>query len=299
MSSYDAIVIHWPEAAVLGRSERVQQLAHSGFVATLRRYRRGGGKVIWVFHNAQPHERKFLDLTGFAKQVDGIISPSKTGLDVAVKTYPFLDGLPQAIAYIGRYDLTPSTPAAKGAARKELGICPTATVAINCGGIRRFKGLEWPVNAYVDADPDENCLLIVGSGFYKSYVDEITGLAAQSPAIHIRGDGISHAELDLYLQASDIGVFTFSQTLHSSSVVTVRSMDLPVICSRVGSLPEYAAFDDGMVLIDTDEDLLGKVNLTASQWAKKPVPMPPEYDWSNIGENLNSFFNVVLADDDH
>ena len=285
---YSTLIVHWPEAATLGANPLAHRLSNFAWVLRLASFRASGGKVLWVFHNEEPHVKKHLNLSWFASVTDGVLSPSNTGLDIAMTKYPWLTSSPKGVARLGRYTFP---EADEKISRSSLDIPANAKVFITFGNITRYKGLETAIDVFSQLD-SQHVLLIVGYAHDADYLRDIRERSNDIPNVVLISRYVNDSELHALLKLSDAALFTFQRILHSSSVVAARSAGLPVLCPPLGSLPEYAALDPGISLL-AQRPLTDQVREFNFQ-ANGCLPRQEHYDWNHIAAEIEETLQLVI-----
>ena len=240
-----------------------------------------------MYHNRSPHDKKHIDYKHFSRQVDGIISPSKTGLDLCVENYPHLGVVPRAVSRIGRYSAQPAIKS------KKIDMPERRHKLLSFGYIRPYKGLEALIGAIVNTDRDDVLLIVCGQAIDPGYTQNLIKMAANSEKIQFDIGFISDEKLQQYFSQCTAAVFAFGNLLHSSSVVAARSAGLPVLAPAVGSLEEYAELDPGLHTCASP--------VTSSSISEfldvliAPTPDLPDehFGWASIGRNTASLITKI------
>src|SRR5215211_2383190 len=96
---HDLWHLHWPEgnlnSPILARALR----RSAGLLALIQLSRARGTKIIWTIHNLAAHEGRHPKLERwfwhiFIRQLDGYISLSRTGQEMALERFPRLRNIP-------------------------------------------------------------------------------------------------------------------------------------------------------------------------------------------------------------
>ena len=289
--------VHWPEAAAQGSRPWQQKASFNLFLLTLDVFRRRGGKAAWIFHNKLPHSKQDLPMDRFAKRVDVLLSPSHIGLELATQMYPCLGDVPSGVSRLGRYDESYST-APNSTPGEEQKLRDDQTVVINFGHIRRYKGLEDLLSAASSASCEELSVVVIGEVHDADYGKELEALSSTLPNVQLKLGFMDSAELASNLSAADAAVFSFTDVLHSSSLLLARSAGLPVLAPAIGSLPEYAELDSGLHLYEgllTGEDLDNFAEQIGH--AEGHRQFPADLEWTNIGPEIARLLEQVLHSD--
>lgn len=285
---HNALVVHWPESAAQGKHKLIQKFWFSVFLCTLRIYRARGRQVIWVYHNISPHDKKHINYQPFSMLVDGLISPSFTGLDLCKKEFPHLSKVPSAVSRIGRY-VTP--PEAKPV---EIDLPETKHILLSFGYIRPYKGLEQLIDSVIQLDRDDVTLVVCGQAIDHEYTQQLTEVSEKSDKIRFDIGFVSDENLQHYFRHCTAAVFAFSNLLHSSSVIAARSAGLPVLAPAVGSINEYAELDPGLHV--SDSPVTSKcISQFLDNCSISPPGLPEEhFGWDSIGRQTADLIWRVL-----
>jgi len=197
-----------------------------------------GCKVVFVVHNAIPHEKRPGDMlitrTGFG-MADGFIVMSETVRADLLSIRPDADCVltPHPL-----YDVF-GEPADPEVARKALGI--GGRVLLFFGFIRRYKGLHVLIEAMpkiLDRLPDAT-LLIAGE-FYDAkepYLRRIEELGISDSVVVVDGF-IANERVASYFSAADLLVLPYLSATQSGITQIAYVFGTPVVATNVGGLPE-------------------------------------------------------------
>lgn len=290
LAQFDALLVHWPEAAAQGNTKFEQKLSYSLFLLTVKIFRLRGKSVIWVYHNEQPHQKKHISYEKMARHVDGLLSPSEIGLKLAITRHPCLANVPTSVSRIGRY----SNLNHNSKDNQPLSVSDRKHILISFGYIRPYKGLENLINAVNQLERDDTTLIICGHSFDDTYVDQLRKLVVDSDKVKFMVGFLSTEMLDSYLKQATAAVFSFSNILHSSSVVAARSAGLPVLVPAVGSLIEYSEIDPGIYL--SNDPLTSECTAAfIDHYDQTPAELPDEhFSWEKIGAQTAILIRQVI-----
>ena len=214
------------------------------FAVALVLARLRGLRIVWTVHNLYPHEQPYpwvdrvvrLLVCAVAHAV--IVHCHRAGELVAehfgrrddVYVIPhgqFIDPYPNTIS--------------QQEARKALGLSPESFVYVFFGNIRPYKGIETLFDAFTSLD-DPSARLVIAGKLHRSYGGTLPGSANQDPRVLLlakpEGEGIPADEVQVYLNAGDVVVLPFLDTLTSGSAILSLGFGKPVIAPAVGCLPE-------------------------------------------------------------
>jgi D-inositol-3-phosphate glycosyltransferase len=210
-----------------------------GFIARLVRSN-GYTRVVTIFDNVVPHERRFGDklLTKFfVKSIDGALVMTKA---VENDLRQFTDDMPCVISPHPLFD-NYSVPVSRAEAIVRLKLCPSDRFMLFFGFIRGYKGLDLLLKAM-----GEKCIrdlgvkLIVAGEFYedeKPYFDLIHSLGL-GDRITFHSHFISDEEVKYYFSAASLVVQPYRSATQSGVTQVAYHFNKPMIVTNVGGLAE-------------------------------------------------------------
>ena len=204
-------------------------------VAKLNKFTR----IICIADNVIPHEKRPGDklFTKYCfKTVDGFVTMSEKVLQ-DLKT--FTDKPSQQIVH----PLYDNFGAAldKAIARKHLGLKESEQIVLFFGFIRKYKGLDWLLEAMsiLKAKGSKIKLLVAGE-FYedrKVYDDQIEQLGIADSLI-LRTDFIQDSEVRYFLSAADFVIQPYKNATQSGVTPLAYHFEKPMLVTNVGGLPD-------------------------------------------------------------
>lgn len=210
-----------------------------GFIARLVRSN-GYTRVVTIFDNVVPHERRFGDklLTKFfVKSIDGALVMTKA---VENDLRQFTADMPCVISPHPLFD-NYSIPVSRAEAIVRLKLCPSDRFMLFFGFIRGYKGLDLLLRAM-----GEQCIrdlgvkLIVAGEFYedeKPYFDLIHSLGL-GDRITFHSHFISDEEVKYYFSAASLVVQPYRSATQSGVTQVAYHFNKPMIVTNVGGLAE-------------------------------------------------------------
>ena len=117
------------------------------------------------------------------------------------------------------------------------------SVLLFFGYVRPYKGLRFLLRALPEVLKEIEVTLIIAGEFYEEkqlYVDLISSLGLTH---HVRliDQYIPNEEVEIYFSACDVVVCPYSSGTQSGIIQIAYSFHKPVICTRVGGLPEVVS----------------------------------------------------------
>lgn len=193
--------------------------------------------VVYLVHNVLPHEQTAMDtlLTKIAfSPVRKFLVQTKREAAKLKKIIPRADQI--VISPHPVYNLFADKKITKEKARALLGISQTAKVLLFFGFVRKYKGLEYLLDALASLQKMKLVyhLLIVGEfwGDKNEYTDKIrnNGLSQQVTMIDRY---VPNEEVSLYFSASDIFVAPYVGGSQSGALKLAQGFGLPIIATTL------------------------------------------------------------------
>jgi glycosyltransferase involved in cell wall biosynthesis len=274
-----------------------------------------GCRVVFTAHNLLPHEVESVaegdsDESIF-RLVHRVVVHSEDNRQELVQLF----GLPpERIAVIphGSYDLLlPRGRTPKERARAELGLDRDAKVILFFGLIRRYKGLEFLVEAFerLEASHPDALLLIVGEvfrgdaedhAFYSRLVEE----ASRRRNVRCVPRYVPIGDVASYLSAAEIVVLPYAKTYQSGVLFAAYAAGRPVIVTETGGLPETVEDGKtGLVVPPRDSaalaraiaSLLERPSLAEEMGRNAARLADTVYSWDEIAKATVALYESLLG----
>jgi glycosyltransferase involved in cell wall biosynthesis len=290
-----AAILHWPQELIgFGGIRGVGR--YLGFYRRLMDARERGIKIIWVAHNARPHDGGWVSsllMRRFIRAIDGIIHLSRHSHALIDLLYSPPDRIIQAETVHGHYCDVMQTP---------LHSAPPVGALVKLayfGQIRRYKNAE--LLARIAAElPSEVALTISGRRSHEDVAAQIEQIAAAAPNItlDVRRDSLPDVDLESIVDAADGVVLPYQAILNSGAAIFALSRGRPVLAPKTGSLPELqdAVGEDWIQLYDGSLDATILRNF--ADWARKrstrSMPDLAAYSWDRVGRDVAELLDRVI-----
>ncbi len=293
--------VHWPESLLNIRNAASAAFKLSSFLAMIDFVRLRGGRIVWTVHNLRAHdglhpllEAKFY--RRFIPRVDGVISMSETGLNLARKRFPHLRHLPAAVIPHGHY--RDQYPRYEGNARVELDISADARVILFFGEIRAYKNVDALVRAFRNVTDSNALLMIAGRPKSALLGESLAKEAALDNRVRLALQFIEREQVARLFSAADLSVLPYRHILNSGAALLALSLNRPVLVPDLGSMGDLRN-DFGDEWVRTYSGEIGSETLeSALEWASLRDPpicaMPDEYQWERIRSQTVCFYREVL-----
>jgi beta-1,4-mannosyltransferase len=291
-----AAILHWPyEVLGLGGLRGIGRYVE--FRRKLIRARARGTRIIWVAHNAQPHDGGWVSgllMRRFIGMIDGIIHLSHHSRELVDQLYAPPARIVQAETVHGHYlDVleTPVQPATPVGAQVRLGYF---------GQIRRYKNVEL-LARLVSAMPAEVMLGISGRRSHEDVAAQIERIAADAPNIllDIRREPLPDADMERAVDAADGIVLPYQAILNSGAAIFALSRGRPVLAPRTGSLPELQQLvgADWLQLYDGEIDARALRDFAIWLRGRSSSRMPDltALSWDRVSDDIGGLLDAVIT----
>jgi len=291
------VFLHWPNEFFVntGRLEVPKSLVKLAVLHVAKLL--WGTKVVWVAHNAAPHEGTTSNSTlrrWFLRSLDGVVFLSRTSRNVINGLYPEIRKCHSLVTVHSHYRGTAVT-------RDTPFTVPRSDIRlVHFGLVRPYKNIEVLVDV-VSSMPSGFRLLVAGFAADRSLCAALQNKSHAIPhtRLDFRDTPISDAELEAIVDSADAIVLPYKNILTSGAALLALSRNRPVLAPNIGSLPElretvgheWIYLYDGefrqQVLVDFIEWMLG---------TKRSAIAPLDaYELSRIGQDLRGFVETMTA----
>jgi beta-1,4-mannosyltransferase len=300
LMSYDVVIFHWPDEFFGRHSPRgLWKAALKLFLLRFARRARGV-RVIWVAHNAQPHdvEHSVRSARRFVGALDGIVHLSQHSCEIVRRQYDPSPRVRQVITVHGHYRHDAAT-------RPQPFVAPDREVRlVYFGQVRPYKGVEDLVACAAELKDAGLRLKIVGVVQNESAAARVTEMARRAPHIELdlRQQPLSEAELEAEVDAAHGVVLPYRQVLNSGAALYALSRNRPLLAPRQGSLPELQSSVGQQWVRLYDADLTSTVLRDYVDAVRRgpdgtTVDLSA-FDWSGIGEKIKGLLRTLTAADE-
>jgi glycosyltransferase involved in cell wall biosynthesis len=291
----DFILLHWPDEFFVKRGSFGYPKSLAKLVVLQIAKMLWGAKLVWVAHNAAPHDGPPLGSLvrrWFLRSLDGVIFLSHYSRRFILELYPEIrtnDLLVTVHAHYRGTAINGETPCRKP--RGEINL-------LQFGQIRPYKNIEALVEA-VSSTPSGVHLLVAGMVMDRALSRSIEARAQLAPNVTLdfRDSPISEAELEAIVDAADAVVLPYKNILNSGSALFSLSRNRPVLGPNMGSLPELRNSIGSEWVYLYDHEFSRQVLLDFKEWIlntdRGSVAPLDTYDWSRVGLELRSFIGSM------
>ena len=209
------------------------------YMVLLRHLR--GIKTLFVCHNVFPHERfpmdKFLTRKTLDKGSCFIVQSGQDEDDLK----SIISNANYVRAVHPTYNVFKMQNMSKEQARNILGISEDQKILLFFGFVRKYKGLDYLIQAMPEIKKQlNNCKLLVVGDFGDDKADYVSSInkVNVSDVIEIYDDYIPDKEVEKFFAASDVVVLPYVSATQSGIVQIAYGFEKPVIATEVGGLPD-------------------------------------------------------------
>ena len=265
-------------------------------------------KLLAITDNIIPHERHAFDSLlskYFISTLDGALAMSKSVLNDLKRLFP-----KSIAANNSTYNVHPlydnfGDKIDSDKALKTLNLPTGRTYLLFFGFIRKYKGLDWLIEAFSNIAKDfPNVDLIIAGEYYggSSEYEELMkkkGLSYNSEIpennrIHCHTHFISNEDVAQYFSLADLVVQPYKHATQSGVSQIAYHFEIPMIVTNVGGLSEIVPNEvAGWVCEPNVESLTSALReaLQAGKIANIRQNLPElkkQYSWSSLVENLSN-----------
>jgi glycosyltransferase involved in cell wall biosynthesis len=217
--------------------------------------RRAGARIVWMVHNARPHERAALPwgplLALGMRAQDRVLTHARTEARVLAE-----------LGVRARVDALPMPSpegvviADRAASRRELGIGPEEVVFLFFGYVRGYKGVGLLLDALALLEPGGRSwrALLVGEWYVdRRSLEPALGRAAGRGRVDVVDRYVSDAEAATSFAAADAVVLPYRAGTQSAVIPLAYAHERGVIATRVGGLEEAVEEGATGLLVPPDD----------------------------------------------
>ena len=198
----------------------------------------------------------------------------------------------------------------KPVAKRELGIISSQKVILFFGIIKRYKGLEYLVQAFEDIKRhvQNTTLLVVGRvydsdteshAFYSTLIDRMRG----RDDIICVPDYIPFDKIGLYFSASDVVALPYTKAYTSGILLTAYAAGRPVVATDTGALKEAVEpGKSGLIVPPRDAkalssamvEILTRSDIEAMGRYAKHLAQA-RYSWTSVASQTSVLYRSLIS----
>jgi len=264
IKKYDIWHLHWPEIPLNHKNIAKALIKIKSLLLQIDWAKARGTKIVWTTHNLSSHERLYPKLQPwfwqeFTQRIDGYISLSKTGMDLAQKYFPNLKNLPGFVIPHNHYRGEYPNYVSQEEARATLGITSNAKVLLFFGRIRNYKNVPKLVETFQQLSDRDVLLYIAGRSEVPGLKEELVRASESDSRLRIDLNFIAKEKAQLYFKAADLVVLPYSEILNSGTALLSLSFARPVL------VPLRGAMGDLKAMVSSEWVFTYEGNLVSSQ----------------------------------
>ncbi|HEY5470999.1 MAG TPA: glycosyltransferase [Bacteroidales bacterium] len=273
-----------------------------GTVARIaKKSKTGKTRVICIFDNVIPHEKRFVDRflsNYFISSIDGAVVMSKSVLD---DLNTFKVSIPVAFSPHPLYDNYGAILPREEALRK-LNLSEDFSYLLFFGFIRAYKGLDLLIEAFADDRLRNRKLkLVVAGEFYEDeapYKELIEKLEIKNDVI-LFDRFINEDEVGAFFSAADLVVQPYKSATQSGVTQIAYHFDKPMLVTDVGGLSEIVPHGKCGYVVKTEpkaitDAILDFFDNNRSQVFTKGVRMEKEkFTWNKMTASIAEVYSKI------
>ena len=252
-------------------------------------------KIICIADNVIPHEKRFGDkpfTKYFLKSCDAFITMSdkvRSDLRLFEKTKPA-----QLVSH-PLYDNFGGI-ISKEEARKHLGLPENENIVLFFGFIRKYKGLDFLLEAMADDRIRKSGIKLLVAGEYygdeKEYKEQIEKLGIKDQLI-LKTDFIPDSEVKYYLCAADAVIQPYKNATQSGVTPLAYHFEKPMVVTNVGGLPTLVPHEKVGLVVEPNptaiaDGILKFYQLGENYFIPHLRNEKQKYSWANLVKAIKS-----------
>lgn len=295
--------LHWPERFFNDPDRKKAWFKSRALLVLVKWARARGIKIVWTIHNLSAHEGFHRDLEArfwdeFTRQIDGYISLSRTGMDLARQRFRNLERVPGIIVPHGHYCGVYPDTVTKGHARSRLGLSIHDKVALFVGQVRPYKNVPHLIRVFRQVKEPQARLVVAGKVDLCQLRQQVVEAARGDSRIRLHLNFVPDEDLQFFLRAADLVVLPYREILNSGSAILALSFGRPVLVPELGALSELKALVGPAWLYTYKGELTPAVLCSALEWAvrypREGRPSIDALDWENLARRTLEFYEGLV-----
>lgn len=302
ISKFTILHIHWPPQTKASLSHALRILL---FLYRLSKVRKTNTKLVWTIHNLSPHESNFPRIdTAIARYIarnsDLLICHSTDAVRQASKLYKQPVSKFQYIPHGNYIDSYPNN-ITRADAKTRLAIPKGDCTILFLGQIRPYKGVLELIDAFRAANQPMTRLIIAGKCGGGVTNENIQNASSNNNNISLYLKHIPNNDIQVFMQASDIVVFPYKDTLTSGAILLAMSFGKAILTYDNKSINSVIA-KDGSIQISKDAPgaltkaiaKLPNQKIELKQMGENNFEKAQEYNWRNISAQTDAAYRKLM-----
>jgi len=154
-----------------------------------------------------------------------------------------------SVISIGLNEEVPDTSLTREDARRELGVPQSAPLLVFFGKVESYKGVDVLAEAWGRVQTPESRLVVAGwcpDGAYAAQVRNAITRSPRASSLEWREGFVPNEQVATWLKACDAVVMPYRNIYQSGVVFLCLRFGVPIVATRVGSLPEFIDDNSGV-----------------------------------------------------
>ncbi len=302
--TYDLWHMHWPDDALSYPSLARAAGMTISELALMAWARARGTRMVWTVHDLGPHDDyhpllEQLFWWGFIPQVDGYISLSATGRELARAQHPRLEQLPSKVVPHGHYRSAYPPPLPRTEGRTALGMDDDVPVVLYLGRIRPYKNVGRLIRTFKAMNHPEARLVVAGNPVNATLRESLQYAAAADPRVRLDLRFIPTDLVPTYMAAADLVALPYDNVLHSGAALLALSFNRPVMVPARGAMRELQEYVGDAWVNTFDGRLTPSALSNGLDWARgqdRPDKAPLDlFRWDVLAKRTVDLYQQVLT----
>ncbi|WYL96318.1 MAG: glycosyltransferase family 4 protein [Gloeotrichia echinulata IR180] len=303
LEKYDIFHVHWVVETIVRHPHPLIVWMRAIIMLILIDWAKiRGTRIIWTIHDENPHFILHVRIADwfqkeFIKRIDGYISLSGAGKDIAENCLAPLKDKPCCILPAGHYrDFYPNQ-ITRNQARIELNLPDNYRILLFFGYIDIYKNVPHLIKIFRQLAPPDWLLVVAGKIERPHLENEILSASENDDKIKLVLKYVPDDQVQLYFKAAELVVLPFKEILNSGSALLALSFDCPILAPHLGSMPELHSEvgEDWMKLYTgelTQENLQEGLNWSIQQPRPQSPPLD-KLDWYSLSQKNAEFYRLI------
>lgn len=263
-------------------------------------------KIVWTIHNLYSHEIYYPKIEKLSRKYFSILSDAIIcHCSYAKKLFQKEFGVFQDKIYIikiGNYHNTYKNEIPQEKARQSLNLKNDDFIFLIFGPLRPYKGILNLIKNFNKLGTNHHTkLVIVGKPENSLFKKHIEKAVIDNQNIILICGFIPDDEIQLFMNASDILVFSYNKIHTSAGILLAMSFRKPIIAPRLGCIPEtldergaflYNSQEKEGLLIALEKAIDNKDKL--KEMGQYNLKLAKEYDWKDIAKETKKIYKEFL-----
>jgi glycosyltransferase involved in cell wall biosynthesis len=154
-----------------------------------------------------------------------------------------------SVISIGLNEEVPDTSLTREDARRQLGVPEAVPLLVFFGKVESYKGVDVLADAWGRVQTPESRLVVAGwcpDGVYASQVRTAMAQSPRASSMEWREGFVPNEQVAAWLKACDAVVMPYRNIYQSGVVFLCLRFGVPIVATRVGSLPEFVDDNSGV-----------------------------------------------------